>query len=63
MSVELPGGFDGLTIMCLSDDDKRFDNVPAQCVVADGNKLFVRDSEWPTLRDMLRHLERKTEGA
>lgn len=63
MSIDLSTGFDGMTIIHLPDDDTRFGNVPAQCVVADGNKLFVRESEWPALMEMLRHLERKSEGA
>lgn len=44
---------DSMTIVLLPDDDERFDGVPAQSVVASGYKLFVRESEWPTLRGML----------
>ena len=50
---ELLDEFTGLTLVCLPDDDERFNGVPAQSVVASGNKLFVRDSEWPTLYEML----------
>lgn len=53
--------FTGLTLVCLPDDDECFDGVPAQSVVASGDKLFVRDSEWPTLREMLKNISRPAE--
>ena len=60
---ELLGEFTGLTLVCLPDDDERFNGVPAQSVVASGNKLFVRDSEWPTLREMLKDKSNGGEAA
>ena len=57
---ELFDEFTSLTLVCLPDDDERFDGVPAQSVVASGNKLFVRDSEWPALREMLK--DRSNDG-
>lgn len=55
--------FTDLTLVCLPDDDDRFDGVPAQSVVASGNKLFVRESEWPTLREMLKDRSNDGEAA
>lgn len=60
---ELFDEFTGLTLVCLPDDDERFDGVPAQSVVASGNKLFVRDSEWPALREMLKDRSNGREAA
>lgn len=59
---KLFGEFTGLTLVCLPDDDARFDGVPAQAVVTSGNKLFVRDSEWPTLREMLKDISNDGEA-
>ena len=55
--------FTGLTLVRLPDDDERFNGVPAQCVVASGNKLFVRDSEWPALRGILKDRSNDGEAA
>ncbi len=43
----------GTRIFVLPDNNEKFDNIPLNSVGMNGDRLIVRESEWPALREML----------
>jgi len=43
----------GIGIIVLPDDDDRFLNIPPNNVGMNLDKMIVRESEWPNLRELL----------
>lgn len=43
----------GVRIFVLADNDDRFKSIPPNNVGMNGDSMIVRESEWPSLREIL----------
>lgn len=43
----------GIRIFVLPDDDEKFNLIPRNSVGMNGDRMIVRESEWPKLRETL----------
>lgn len=50
----------GVDIIVVPDDDERMDGVPQGHACLQGPRMFVRESQWPAVREELR--SRTTNG-
>ncbi len=52
-STDITLSISGISIIVLPDDDDRFLNIPPNNVGMGLDRMIVRESEWPNLRDLL----------